>query len=83
MRELHLNTFFLSFSLQSCGVQFYKRLTNLRCLLATVPSIHPSFLPSTATVQASLVTVCSDKSEDLLNMHQKKKAKEDKQRTEE
>ncbi|KAK3885873.1 hypothetical protein Pcinc_009935 [Petrolisthes cinctipes] len=43
------------FKTYNCGVQFYKGLTNLRCLLATV-FIHTSIYPSAASVQASLVT---------------------------
>ncbi|KAK3881288.1 hypothetical protein Pcinc_014274 [Petrolisthes cinctipes] len=43
----HLNT--LSFSLQSCGVQFYKRLTNLCCLLSTV-FIHPSIYSNSTSI---------------------------------
>ncbi|KAK3860376.1 hypothetical protein Pcinc_033568 [Petrolisthes cinctipes] len=67
--------------MQRCGVQFYKRLMNLCCLLLS--TVHPSIHPPTATVQGLLVTDCSDKSEDDLNKHHKKEAKEDKQRTEE
>ncbi|KAK3861562.1 hypothetical protein Pcinc_032474 [Petrolisthes cinctipes] len=53
---------------------FKRGIINLHILMATV-FIHPSFHPSTATVQASLVTVCTSKED--LNQHYKKEAKED------
>ncbi|KAK3852107.1 hypothetical protein Pcinc_041291 [Petrolisthes cinctipes] len=40
--------------LQSCGLQFYNKLNNLHCLLFILPS-------TTTTVQAPLVTMCSEK----------------------